>query len=129
MKFRFTTATAKRWGAKRRQSGFSSAQVDVELTLNLREVQRFVVHATCRMPGDPVETVLFLSEGPTNTAELPTLLARRKGAATTVVASGFDTADGLFVRNECSVHANLRAAAEAFGFTGITWISADTPAV
>jgi hypothetical protein len=125
----FVTATARRWGAKRRQSGFTSAQVDVELQLDLRSIRRFVIHATCRLAGEPIETVLFLSEGPTNTAELPTLLARRRGVATTIVASGFDTSDGLFVRNESSGHANLRAACEAFGFTGITWISADTPAI
>ena len=125
----FVTATSKRWQAKRRQRGFGAAQLDVAVHLPLREIRRFVIHATARPAPRPADIVLFLTEGASNTAELPTTLVRRPGASTTVIASGHDTSDGLFVRNESTVFGSLRAACEGFDYRGVTWLSADTPAV
>ena len=75
----FATATSKRWQAKRRQRGFGASQLDVAIRLPLRKFA--VSSSTCR-PNRPVqscEIVLFLTEGATNTAELPTSLIRRPG--------------------------------------------------
>lgn len=125
----FTTATSRRRHARRRQRGFGASQVDVSIRLPLREIRRFIIHASSRPAGDLADVVLFLTEGATNTAELPTTLVRRPGATTTVIASGHDTSEGLFVRNESTVFADLRAACAGFDYRTVTWLSADTPAV
>jgi hypothetical protein len=125
----FATATSKRWRAKRRQRGFGSAQVDVQIHVPLREVRRFVIHASAKPTGRSADIVLFLSEGRANTADLPTTLIRRFGATTTVIASGHDTSDGLFIRNESTVFPDLRSACEGFDYRRVTWLSSDTPAV
>jgi hypothetical protein len=125
----FVTATSKRWQAKRRQRGFGAAQLDVAVHLPLREIRRFAIHATAKPAGSPADIVLFLTEGARNTAELPTTLIRRAGATTTLIATGHDTSDGLFVRNESTVFPSLRAACEGFDYRGVTWLSSDTPAV
>jgi hypothetical protein len=125
----FATATSKRWQAKRRQRGFGASQLDVAIRLPLREIRRFVVHVSAKPTSRSCEIVLFLTEGATNTAELPTSLIRRPGATTTVIASGHDTSDGLFVRNESMVYGSLRAACTAFDYRRVTWLSDDTPAI
>ena len=99
------------------------------MRLDLTQVRRFAVYATCRRLGEPIEAVAFVTEGATNAAEIPTLLGRRQGAQTTVICSGHDTRDGLFVRNESTVFGHLRDACDGFGFTHVTWISSDTPAI
>lgn len=113
----------------RRLAGFGTAQVDLSVRLDLTQVRRFAVYATCRRLGEPIEAVAFVTEGATNAAEIPTLLGRRQGAQTTVICSGHDTRDGLFVRNESTVFVHLRDACDGFGFTHVTWISSDTPAI
>lgn len=125
----FATATTKRWKAKRRQRGFGAPQLDVTIALPLREIRRFAIHATTRPAKETAEIVLFLTEGETNTAELPATLVRRNGATTTVIASGHDTSDGLFLRNESTVFPNLQSACQGFDYRGVTWIADDTPAI
>ncbi len=125
----FVNAGTRRWQAKRRQRGFNTPQLDVAIDLPLRDVRRFVLQATTRTHTSSVEAVLFLAEGATNAAELPTTLLRRPGATTTVVASGRETSEGCFLRNESLVFPSLRAACEAFDYGRVTWLSADTPAV
>ena len=125
----FVNAGSKRWQARKRQRGFGTPQMDVSIALPLAEVKRFIIHARTRVRGNPADVVLFLSEGATNTAELPTTLVRRTGTTTTVLASGHDTSDGLFLRNESLIHPNLRAACDAFDYGRVTWLSSDTPAV
>lgn len=126
---RFQNATRKRFSARRRQTGFDARQVDVGLDLPVSEVRRFAVHVSTRGHGQPVETVLFVTEGSTNSAELPTVLTHHPRAGTTVVATGHDTSEGLFIRNESRVFATLRGACEGYGHSDVTWISPDTPAV
>jgi hypothetical protein len=92
-------------------------------------VRRFVIHASAKPTGRSADIVLFLSEGRANTADLPTTLIRRFGATTTVIASGHDTSDGLFIRNESTVFPDLRSACEGFDYRRVTWLSSDTPAV
>lgn len=125
----FAAVRTKLARGTRRQVGFGAAQVDLTLRLDLADVRRFIVQATCRRPGDPVDVVAFLTEGASNAAEIPTVLGRRAGATTTVVCSGHDTTDGLFVRNESTVFATLKDACDGFGFTQVTWLSQDTPAI
>jgi hypothetical protein len=116
----FVNAGSKRWQARKRQRGFGTPQMDVSIALPLAEVKRFIIHARTRVRGNPADVVLFLSEGATNTAELPTTLVRRTGTTTTVLASGHDTSDGLFLRNESLIHPNLRAACDAFDYGRVT---------
>ena len=126
----FASTRARGWGSgKRRMGGFNAAQIDLRLTLDLTGVRRFVVHATSPdRARDLLDVVLFLGEGD-GSVSLPTAFARRRGLGTTVVASGWETTDGLFVRNESSFHPHLRAAATAHGFGQVTWLSDDTPAI
>lgn len=125
----FTTARTRRLSARRKQVGFGAPQADVAMVLPLRELRRFVVLATCRSVPDPTDAVLFLNEGVANAAELPTVLFGRSAAVTTLIASGHDTSDGLFLRNESTVFHTVQDAFTAHGFTGVTWLSPDTPAV
>ena len=124
----FVTATSKRWQARRRQRGFGSAQVDVQVVLPPR-VRRFAVIASARPTGPAAEIVLFLSTRPQSTAECPSTLVRRSGATTTVIASGHLTGEGLVVRNESIIYPTLRAACDGFDYRRVTWLSDDTPAV
>lgn len=126
---RFRNATPRRFAAKRRQAGFDAAQVDVGLTLPLADVRRLAVHVSTHGRGEPVETVLFLTDGASNSAELPTVLTRYPRAGTTVVATAYDTSDGLFIRNESTVFATLHSACDGYGHRDVTWITDDTPAV
>lgn len=125
----FTDAAPRRFGGRRRHKGFDAAQVDVALDLPLGEISRFVVHVASHDRGEPVESVLFATEGSTNSAELPALLTHQRRSRLTVVASGHATSDGLFLRNESSVFGTLRAICDGYGYTDITWLSEDTPAV
>ncbi len=127
----FASTRVRGWGSgKRRMGGFNAAQIDLRLTLDLADVRRFVVHATSpERAREPLDVVLFLTQGEQGSVSLPTAFARRRGLATTVVASGWETTDGLFVRNESSFHPHLRAAATAHGFGQVTWLSDDTPAI
>lgn len=127
----FASTRVRGWGSgKRRMGGFNAAQIDLRLRLDLADVRRFVVHATSAdRAGEPLDAVLFLTEGAETSVSLPTAFARRRGLATTVVASGWETTDGLFVRNESAFHPHLRGAATAHGFGQVTWLSDDTPAI
>lgn len=126
---RFRNAMPKRFAAKRRQAGFDAAQVDVGLDVPLADVRRFAVHVGSKGRGQPIETVMFATEGSTNSAELPTVLTHHPRAGTTVVATGHDTSEGLFIRNESRVFGTLRGACDGYGYCDVTWISNDTPAV
>jgi hypothetical protein len=127
----FASTRVRGWGSgKRRMGGFNAAQIDLRLGLDLTDVRRFVVHATtAERAREPLDVVLFLTESEQGSVSLPTAFARRRGLATTVIASGWETTDGLFVRNESSFHPHLRAAATAYGFGQVTWLSDDTPAI
>lgn len=114
--------------ARRRQSGFGAAQVDVSLEMPTDGLRRFVVYATSRGSATATDAVLFV-KGDGESAEMPTLLARRPMVQTTVVASGHDTGEGILLRNESLVFGDLQTACNAYGFTKITWIAPDTPAV
>ncbi len=124
----FVTATSRRWQARRRQRGFGSAQVDVQVILPPR-IRRFAVIASARPTGPAAEVVLFLGTRADSTAECPSTLVRRSGATTTVIASGHLTGEGLVVRNESMVYPTLRAACDGFDYRRVTWLSDDTPAV
>lgn len=124
----FATSRSRRLSARRKQAGFGSSQAEVTHVLELPQIARFVLLASTGAGSGPVDAVLFLTEG-ANSAELPTTLFRRGEAATTVIASGHDTSDGLFLRNESTVFRTLQDASTGYGYTGVTWISPDTPAV
>ena len=82
-----------------------------------------------RTHADPIETVLFLSSGTHGRAQMPTIVVSGPTVRTTVVASGYFTDEGLILRNESSLHENLREACAAYGFGTITWLDDQTPVV
>lgn len=124
----FVNGRARRWQARRRQRGFGVPQLDIEIALPLVDLRRFVLHARTSGRGEAVDAVLFLAVGD-EVAQLPARLLRRPEAATTLLASGHDTSEGLFVRNESRVYPTVRALCEAFDYRRVTWLSADTPVV
>lgn len=125
----FDLASNRKFLALRRPTGFSSAQVDVNLRLNAAGLRRFLVYASSSPREEPTSTVLFVRKGQQAQADLPTLLTHDVRVPITLVASGFACRDGMLVRNESLVYPDLRSACTAFGYERIEWLDDQTPIV
>ncbi|MCA0437554.1 MAG: hypothetical protein M9891_01660 [Austwickia sp.] len=125
----FEHATNRKFLAVRRPTGFRSAQVDVNLRLDLGGLRRFLVYATSTAGEEPTSTVLFARSGQRAQADLPTLLTHDVRVPITLVASGSATRDGMLLRNESLVYPDLRSACTAFGFERVEWLDENTPIV
>lgn len=125
----FQHASNRKFFAVRRATGFSSAQVDVNLRLDVTGLRRFLVYATSGPREDPTPTVLFIRQGQRAQADLPTLLTHDSRVPVTVVASGMASAEGMLVRNESLVYPSLRTACAGFGYARIEWLDDQTPIV
>ncbi len=113
----------------RRATGFRSPQVDLTLPLKLLSPKRFVIYAQSEIGREPTDTVLFLRTEGGSQAELPTSLTNHPRASLTVIATAYDTPDGLVLRNESVVYPDLRSACAGFGYRNITWLDRHTPIV
>ncbi len=125
----FTHRTGRRLFTQRRSTGFRAAQVDLALPVRLAAPRRFFVYAESVGGRDPIDTVLFLRSDARSQAELATTLTNHARAPLTVIASGYETTDGLIVRNESILFPDLRAACEGFGFRHVTWLDRHSPVV
>ncbi|MEO7070019.1 MAG: hypothetical protein ABI131_05945 [Nostocoides sp.] len=125
----FAHKTARRVLGGRRATGFTTPQTDVVLPVTQAGLRRVIIYARSAERGHPVDAVLFLRDRSGSQAELETLLTQHRGAATTVIASAYETTDGLLMRNESLVFPDLRSAARGFGFDDVAWLDAQTPIV
>ncbi len=125
----FAHKASRRLFGSRRPTGFRAPQVDLSLPIKLLAPKRFMIYAQSEMGREVTESVLFLRTDNGSQAELPTGLTNHPRAALTVIASAYDTPDGLMVRNESVVYPDLRTACGAFGYANITWLDRHTPIV
>jgi len=125
----FAHRTGRRLFTQRRATGFRAAQVDLGLPLRLPSPRRFLVYAESTAGREPVDTVLFVRADTRSQAELATTLTNHPRAPLTVIASGYETSDGLIVRNESIVYPDLRTACEGYGYQHITWLDRHSPVV
>jgi hypothetical protein len=113
----------------RRQTGFKAAQVDLTMPLKLLSPRRFLLYAESRPGRERTDTVLFFRTDSGSQAELRTALSGDARGPLTVIASAYDTPDGLVLRNESRVFPDLAAACAGFGYGNITWLDRHTPIV
>ncbi len=125
----FQHHTNRRWLTPRHPTGFRTSQVDLALKVNVAGMRRFLVYAVGPSRPEPTRTVLFVRDGNRSQADLATLLTNQPGTATTVICTGYTTADGFMLRNESTLFPDLRSACGGFGFDRVTWLDADTPIV
>lgn len=125
----FTHRTGRRLFTQRRSTGFRAAQVDLALPVRLASPRRFFVYAESLAGRDPLDTVLFLRSDARSQAELATLLTNHGRAPLTVIATGYETTDGLIIRNESILFPDLRAACAGFGYRHVTWLDRHSPVV
>ncbi|MEI2774695.1 MAG: hypothetical protein V9G19_01740 [Tetrasphaera sp.] len=125
----FTHRAGRRVFTQRRATGFRAAQVDLTLAVRLSSPRRFLVYAEGLSGREPTDTVLFLRADTRSQAELATTLANHPRAPLTVIASGYETTDGLIVRNESILFPDLRAACDGYGYRRITWLDRHSPVV
>lgn len=125
----FAHKTSRRHFGTRRATGFTAPQVDLSLPVKLLSPKRFFIYAQSELGREQTETVLFVRTENGSQAELPTALTNHPRAGLTVIASAYDTPDGLVVRNESVVYPDLRSACAGFGYRNITWLDPHTPIV
>lgn len=125
----FSHRTGRRLFTQRRSTGFRAAQVDLALQVRLASPRRFLVYAESLAGRDPIDTVLFLRSDARSQAELATTLTNHHRAPLTVIATGYETLDGLLLRNESVVFPDLRAACDGFGYGNVTWLDRHSPVV
>jgi len=113
----------------RRPTGFKAPQVDLTLQVKLLSPKRFFIYAESAAGKDLTDTVLFFRTDNGSQAELPTALTNHARAPLTVIASAYDTPDGLVLRNESVLFPDLRSACTGFGYGNITWLDRHTPIV
>ncbi len=125
----FTHRTGRRVFTSRRSTGFRAAQVDLALPVRLASPRRFLVYAEGSAGRGPTGTVLFVRSDARSQAEVATTLTNHARAPLTVIASGYETTDGLILRNESVVFPDLQSACTGFGYHHITWLDRHSPVV
>lgn len=124
----FVTKNARRLFAARRNTGFTAAQTDLSLTIDLAREKRVLLYAY-GLGRRVLPTTTFVSASGGSQVELATTLLGRGLMPLTVIASGLVTPEGTVLRNEGTVWPDLRTACEAYDVRRISWHDAHTPFV